>query len=99
MTFRELCRKQVVQTLDGTILGRVDDLVLEPSGCRVQAFVLYGAPRLFGLLGRGPDLEIPLAQVRLFGADVLLVDTDLPRPAPAQQNSLLARLTGRKPAS
>ena len=87
MTFRELCKKQVVQTLDGTILGRVDDLVLEPAGREIEAFVLYGPPRLFGLLGRGPDLTIPIGKVKMFGTDVLLVDTDLEKPCPEQETA------------
>ena len=94
MTFRELCKKQVVQTLDGTILGRVDDLVLAPSGREVEAFVLYGPPRLFGLLGRGPDLTIPIGKVKMFGVDVLLVDTDLEKPAPAPETAPQHRFGG-----
>lgn len=76
MTFREICKKQVVQTTDGTILGRVDDMVLDDTGRQIRAFILYGAPRLFGILGREPDLSIPAEKVRIFGNDVLLVETD-----------------------
>ena len=79
MTFREISKKLVVQTLDGTCLGRVDDLVLDESGRSVQSFVVYGESRLFGLLGREPDLVIPVEKVMLFGVDVLLVDTNVPK--------------------
>ena len=75
MTFREITAKQVVQTIDGVILGQADDMVLDETGTRVQAFILYGAPKLFGLLGRGEDLVIPVEKVKMFGVDVLLVDT------------------------
>ena len=94
MTFKEISAKQVVQTLDGVILGRADDMVLDDTGTRVQAFVLYGAPRLFGLLGRGEDLVIPVEKVKMFGVDVLLVDTrqeKQPGGAPAGA-SILQRL-------
>lgn len=80
MTFREIGKKLVVQTLDGTCLGRVNDLVLDDSGHSVQSFVVYGESRLFGLLGREPDLIIPIEKVMLFGVDVLLVDTDVAKP-------------------
>ncbi len=76
MTFREICKKQVVQTVNGTCLGRVDDLVMDETGRRIQAFVLYGAPKMFGLMGREPDLMIPVDKVKMFGVDVLLVETD-----------------------
>ncbi len=84
MTFREVCKKQVVQTMDGTILGRVDDLVLDDTGRQIRAFILYGAPRLFGILGREPDLSIPVEKVKMFGVDVLLVETEetIPQPTP-----------------
>ena len=80
MTFREICKKQVVQTVDGVCLGRVDDLELDESGKNIRAFILYGAPRLFGLLGREPNLTIPIEEVQMFGVDVLLVTTNAVKP-------------------
>lgn len=87
MTFREVCKKQVVQTMDGTILGKVDDLVLDDTGRQIRAFILYGTPRLFGILGREPDLRIPVEKVKLFGVDVLLVETEEKAPPPSPKKS------------
>lgn len=86
MTFRDICKKQVVQTTNGTCLGKVDDLVMDETGRYIQAFVLYGAPKMFGLLGREPDLMIPIDKVKMFGVDVLLVETDQQKPQPQQPN-------------
>ena len=59
MTFREVCKKQVVQTMDGTILGRVDDLVLDDTGRQIRAFILYGAPPAVWNSGQGTGFEHP----------------------------------------
>lgn len=81
MTFREVCRKQVIQTVSGQCLGHVDDVVFDPETKNVECFVMYGRPRLFGLLGRDEGLTIPIGEVARFGVDALLVTT----PAPPQQ--------------
>lgn len=80
MTFRELCKKQVVQTQEGVCLGRVDDLRFSPQDGRIESFILYGRPKWFGLLGREPDLVIPIDRVDVFGADALLVTVSAPQP-------------------
>jgi YlmC/YmxH family sporulation protein len=86
MTFRELRDKQVVQIETGVCLGRVDDLEFDPETDSIQGFVLYGRPRLFGLLGRDDSLFIGMADIRRFGLDTLLVTTPLPeRPEPARR--------------
>ena len=75
MTMQELCKKDVVQVSTGTKLGRVDDLEFE--GAVIGRMILRGRPRLFGLLGREPDVEIPWSEVERIGRDVILVSTQL----------------------
>ena len=82
MTLRELTRKDVVQIRSGDNLGRVDDLDFDEQNARVKALVLYGRPRLLGLLGREPDVPIPWPDIVNLGSDVILVQTDLPAAAP-----------------
>lgn len=79
MTLYELHEKDVVQQKSGEKLGRIDDLVFAADTAQIEKVVLRGRPRLFGLLGRGPDLEIPWSDVQAVGTDVVMVDTDLPR--------------------
>ena len=98
MTLRELTRKDVVQIRTGDNLGRVDDLEFDEQNARIRAIVLYGRPRLLGLLGREPDVPIPWQDIVNLGSDVILVQTDLPQPPPATEATVrqkMARLFGR----
>lgn len=82
MTFRELCSKEIVQLSDGVCLGRADDLELDPSAARITALLLFGQPKLFGLLGREETLTIPWEEIERIGVDAILVRTSLPPPEP-----------------
>jgi len=42
MTFRELCRKQVIQMESGVYLGHIDDLVLDTGSMTVESYVMLG---------------------------------------------------------
>ena len=78
MTLHELCKKDVIQVITGTNLGRVDDLAFNRETAKIEALVLYGRPKLFGLLGRQPDVHIPWEDVTGIGMDVVMVKTQLP---------------------
>lgn len=84
MTLAELCKKDVIQMASGANLGRVDDLRFDAASAKMTALVLFGRPRLFGLLGRDEDVTIPWEEVINIGADVVLVKSEL--PAPVQKN-------------
>lgn len=94
MTFRELCKKEVVQLQDGACLGRVDDLVLDENTAQIQSLLLLGRPRLFGLLGRDETLTIPWSEIDKIGLDAMLVRTAITLPEKPRPG-LWARLTGR----
>lgn len=59
----------------GVIIGTVDDIVFDETAARIEALLIYGRPRLFGLLGRDSDVRIPWAEIISFGQDVILVST------------------------
>lgn len=69
----DLTRKQVVRLDDGACLGRVDDLEIDIKSGRIEALVIPGKFRLFGLLGRDPETVVPWTFVRQIGNDVILV--------------------------
>ena len=85
MTFRELCTKEIVQLSDGACLGRADDLELDPATARVTSLLLFGQPRLFGLMGRDETLTIPWTEIERIGVDAILVRTSLPKTEPQRQ--------------
>ena len=68
----------MVQLEQGVCLGRADDLAFDPANAQLQSLILLGRPRLFGLLGRQPDLFIPWQEITQMGQDVVLVRTEIP---------------------
>lgn len=77
MTLEELRRKDVIQAVSGENLGRIDDLRADPTIGQITALILHGRPKLFGLLGRGPDLEIPWEKVKCIGTDVVMTTVEI----------------------
>ena len=78
MTLTELCKKDVIQLEKGAKLGRADDLRFNVQTAALDGMVLFGRPRLFGLLGRQQDVFIPWTDVETVGEDVIFVHTELP---------------------
>lgn len=70
----ELRCKEIINVTDGSRVGYVGDVVVDLEGGAVTALVVPGRLRLFGLLGREPDVIIPWPAVRRFGADTILVE-------------------------
>ena len=70
----ELRYKEVIDIASGTRYGFVDDIAFDPDSGQVESIILSGRLRLFGLLGREPDLVFPWSSVRRFGEDIILVD-------------------------
>lgn len=91
MTLTELCRKDVIQVITGANLGRVDDLEFAEDTAAVQALVLFGRPKLFGLLGRGENVRIPWEDITSVGMDVILVKTEVPKAPPIEGKSILSK--------
>lgn len=75
MTIQELNRKDVIQEKTGENLGRIDDISFDTATAQIQSVILRGRSRLFGLLGKDDDLEIPWKDIRTIGVDVVMVET------------------------
>ncbi len=75
--------KEVINVKDGGRLGFVGDVEVDVGEARLTAVVVLGRPRLFGLLGREPDLVVPWGKISLIGDDTVLVEAE--RPAQAQK--------------
>lgn len=69
----DLRYKEVVNITDGSCLGCVSDVDIDTQCARVVALVIFGRPRLFGLLGREEDIIIPWDQIECIGEDTVLV--------------------------
>lgn len=76
----ELRYKEIIDVSDGTRFGFVGDVEVDWSEGRIQALVIPGRLRLFGLLGREEDVEVPFGAVKRFGEDIILVDGSQAHP-------------------
>lgn len=75
-TLSDLKRKEVVETRSGIMLGRVDDIEICADNSTVKSMIVYGRPKLFGILGRDNDIIISNNQIDLIGRDAILVSVD-----------------------
>ena len=72
--FTELHCKEVICVCDGRRLGFISDVCVEiPSGC-IQAVIVPGPSKCFGLLGRAEEYSIPWNRIQQIGPDIVLVD-------------------------
>lgn len=82
-----LCRitnlhdKEVINVCDGSRLGCVDDVEVDTCCAQLTALVLYGRPKLLGLLGHEDDIVIPWREIEIIGDETILVS----RPAPPEE--------------
>ena len=70
----ELKYKEVVSIADGGRFGFVGDVEIDLQNGKIQALLIPGRLRMFGLLGREEDRRIPWDSVRQFGEDIILVE-------------------------
>ena len=89
----ELRRKEVISMKDGTRIGAVCDAEMDTSSARLTAIVVYGRPKLFGLLGREEDIIIRWPDIQVIGDDTVLVNYQ-ERIRVRRRKSLLSRLFG-----
>lgn len=78
----DLRYKEVISVEDGSRYGYVGDMEIDLDSGQVQALVVPGRRRLFGLLGREEDRCIPWSAVRRFGEDIILVEDYRSRRSP-----------------
>ena len=70
----ELRRKEVISVKDGTRIGAVCVAEMDIESARLTSIVVYGRPKLFGLLGREEDIVIRWPDIQVVGEDTILVN-------------------------
>ena len=90
----EMCNKEVICVKDGTRLGFVNDADIDILSGRVEAVIIFGKPKFFGIFGRESDLYIRWDDITVIGEDTVLVDFDPPKEAKRGQ-SLFSGLLGK----
>jgi YlmC/YmxH family sporulation protein len=69
-------QKEVINISDGKRLGFVSDVEIDLESGKVEAVILPGVGKLFGLLGKESEFIIPWDSIRKIGEDIILVDLD-----------------------
>lgn len=72
--FTDLSCKEVICLCDGRRLGFISDLSIDPCDGKVNAIIVPGPCRIFGVWGRRDDFVIPWACIKRIGPDIVLVD-------------------------
>ena len=70
-----LCEKDIISISTGRNIGRADDIEFNEKNAKVENLVVFGRPKLFGLLGRGKDIRISWNDVITVGKDVILINS------------------------
>lgn len=72
--------KEVINISDGNRLGFVDDVEVDTCTAQIVALVICGKSKLFGILGREPDIVINWKQIEVIGDETILVNVNCPPP-------------------
>lgn len=74
MRLCELRQKEVINCRDCERLGFVGDVVFNVQNGCMEALIVPGPCKIWGILGRDQEYVIPWRAIRCIGADVILVD-------------------------
>lgn len=92
ISFNDLKDKEIIDKTSGIRIGYVDDVVLDSNGSRIESIVVFGRPRVFGLLGREDDLIIDFCDIDLIGEDTILVNLSNSKICPKEHRFELKNL-------
>lgn len=70
----DLRYREVINTATGERLGYVNDVLVDGATGRIQALVVPGKAKYFGLLGREADYILPWENISRMGEDIILID-------------------------
>lgn len=70
-TFSELCKKEVINCIDGSKLGNVTDIDICIDDCRVTAIFIE---RHKGFFTKSEKIRIPWDKIEKIGNDVIIVN-------------------------
>ncbi|MGI6778741.1 MAG: YlmC/YmxH family sporulation protein [Acetivibrionales bacterium] len=72
----DLRQKEVINISDGRRLGFVCDVEIDLENGKIDAVIIPGGSRLFGLIGKDSEFIIPWERIKKIGEDIILVDMD-----------------------
>jgi len=72
----DLRYKEVINICNGQRLGYICDAIFSVGDGKIQALVIPGPMRFFGLLGREEDYILPWDSIARFGEDIILIENE-----------------------
>ncbi len=85
----DLKDKEVICVSDGSRIGYVSDVELDCQSARINAIIVYGKQKFFGLFGREDDYTISWENISVIGEDTILVNFK-PRYTKKKANGILS---------
>ena len=65
--------KEVIDIETGERLGYIDDAEFDLANSQITALVIYGRKKFLGLFGKEDNINIPCANIKVIGDDVILI--------------------------
>lgn len=65
--------KDVVNVSDGKKLGNISDIEININNGKIEAIIISGSGKIFGLFGKEEEIVIPWRNILKIGEDVILV--------------------------
>ncbi len=69
-------QKEVINMTDGRRMGFVSDVEINVEDGRLEAIIIPGPGKLFGIIGKDGEIVIPWECIKKIGEDIILVDLD-----------------------
>jgi YlmC/YmxH family sporulation protein len=66
--------RDTVNILDGSKMGPVKDVQIDPETGQVHALIITEGRRYLGLFSFGQDLEVPWEKIKKIGVDTILIE-------------------------
>ncbi len=76
MKVSELSRREIINTEDGSRLGSLKDLVIDPDTGQIQALILQGGKK-YGFWRAEKDLSLEWKNIQKIGLHTILVEQKL----------------------
>ena len=73
-SYLELRNKEVINVVDGSLLGRIIDVVFDIRTSRVLGFIVPGVRCFFNIFKSCPEVFVPYKNICKIGDDVILVE-------------------------
>ena len=68
-------QKEVISITEGKRMGYVSDVEIDFERGVIEAIIIPGQSRFFGLFGAAEDMRIPWSDIYKIGEDLILVKT------------------------